>query len=197
MNGSDEESVISNTQPVAGESQATETSQFENITDCDYQYLSPRYVSFDRRTSYVSACVIGVLLVAASSPVIVYCLATQRPWLSILVVVGWLIVGLLLGAAAHAWPPIKYRHTTWRLNSLGMEIRRGVYWRHRISVPVARVQHVDVSQGPIQRMFDLGTLTIHTAGTKNSAVELEGLHHEVALQVRDRLISQKESLDVT
>ncbi len=78
-----------------------------------------------------------------------------------------------------------------------MEIRRGVWWRHRIAIPVARVQHVDVSQGPIQRMFDLATLTIHTAGTKNASIDLSGLDHGSALHLRDRLIEQKDSLDVT
>ena len=187
------ESIASST----NESWESPHRQLAHTVDSEYQHLAPQYITFDRRTSYIAACVLGVLLIAASSPAIAYGLATQCTWLAILVVAGWLVVGFLLGLAAHAWPPIRYRHSTWRLNQSGMEIRRGVFWRHRIAVPVARVQHVDVSQGPIQRMFDLGTLTIHTAGTKNSAVELEGLRHDVALQVRDQLISQKESLDVT
>ena len=61
-------------------------------------------------------------------------------------------------------------------------------WRSEISVPKSRVQHTDVSQGPLQRRFGLATLVLHTAGTQHAAVSLSGLSHEAALQIRDYLI---------
>ena len=64
------------------------------------------------------------------------------------------------------------------------------------AVPWARVQHADVSQGPIQRMYGVGTLTIHTAGTSNSSVNLAGLSHELAISLRDKIIRQRASGDV-
>ncbi len=90
-----------------------------------------------------------------------------------------------------------YRTTRWRLNDSGLEIQRGVWWKHRIAIPTTRVQHVDVSQGPLQRVFRLGTLTVHTAGTKNASIELAGLEHEQAILLRDELIEQKGTADVT
>lgn len=168
----------------------------EAIGKQEFQPLALSYVLFERRTGYIATLVLGLLLVVTSSPAVVYSLVTNRIWLAALIVVGWLAAGLLLGFSAHFWPPVKYRHIAWRLDDNGLEIHRGVWWRHRIAVPVARVQHVDVSQGPIQRMFDLGTLTVYTAGTKNSSVELEGLEHGLAMKLRDQLILQKESLDV-
>ena len=161
----------------------------------EYHALSPKYVTFERRTSYVGGLVIGGIIIAATSPALVF--AWDRPWLLALILVGWLAFVALLMLSAHFWPPIHYRHLSWRLNQHGLEIHRGVWWRHRIAIPIARVQHVDVSQGPIQRMFDLGKLTIHTAGTKNASVELDGLDHARALALRDQLIEQKELLDVT
>ena len=55
-------------------------------------------------------------------------------------------------------------------------------------VPRSRVQHIDVSQGPIERSYGLATLSIHTAGTEYSKVDLPGLGHSVALTVRDALL---------
>jgi len=118
-------------------------------------------------------------------------------WVVPLILLGWLVLGGSLVWFSHFWPPIEHRHVRWRMNETGLEIHRGVLWRHRIAVPLARVQHVDVGQGPLQRLFDLGTLTLHTAGTQFASIELEGLQHSVALQLRDRLIEQKDSLDVT
>ncbi len=197
MTDSDESLDLNYDQKLQTPSQTAEEPSCFDDMDGTYQRLAPQYVTFDRRTSYLSSMVVGGLAVAASSPAIVYAVTTNQWWLTLLIPISWFLLGVLLAAASHFWPPIKYRHTSWRLGADGMEIRRGVLWRHRIAVPITRVQHVDVSQGPIQRMFELGTLTIYTAGTKHSAVEIEGLEHDLALNIRNQLIAQKESLDVT
>ncbi len=86
------------------------------------------------------------------------------------------------------WPGVRYRHASYRVAERGLWIRRGVLWRSEISVPKSRVQHTDVSQGPLQRRFDLATLVLHTAGTQHAAVALGGLSHSAALAIRDYLI---------
>jgi membrane protein YdbS with pleckstrin-like domain len=63
-----------------------------------------------------------------------------------------------------------------------------VVWRRIINVPRSRVQHIDVSQGPLQRTYALGTLVIYTAGTDHAKVELRGLSHARALRIRDHLL---------
>jgi len=62
----------------------------------------------------------------------------------------------------------------------------------RATVPRSRIQHTDVSQGPLQRPFGLATLTVHTAGTQFAAVPLSGLAKEVAEAIRDQLIGGVE-----
>lgn len=86
------------------------------------------------------------------------------------------------------WPGLRYRYASYRVGERGLWIRRGVVWRSEISLPKSRVQHTDVSQGPLQRRFDIATLVLHTAGTQYAAVSLSGLSHEAALAIRDYLI---------
>ncbi|HQX83726.1 MAG TPA: PH domain-containing protein, partial [Vicinamibacterales bacterium] len=69
-----------------------------------------------------------------------------------------------------------------------LEIRRGVIWRRVVNVPQTRVQHTDVSQGPIERSHGLSTLIVHTAGTEHAQVALPGLSREDALALRDQLL---------
>ena len=88
------------------------------------------------------------------------------------------------------WPARAYRHTSYRIDDEGIEIRRGVYWRIVLNVPRSRVQHIDVSQGPIERRYGLGTLVIYTAGTEHAKVDLEGLEHGRALQIRQQLLPE-------
>ena len=94
----------------------------------------------------------------------------------------------LLAWHSHRWPAIDYRHAFYRLDDRGIEIRRGVYWRAVITVPRSRVQHTDVSQGPLERSYGLGTLVIYTAGTEHAKVSLSGLEHARALRIREHLL---------
>jgi membrane protein YdbS with pleckstrin-like domain len=95
-----------------------------------------------------------------------------------------------------AWPPIHHRHVRWRLDDTGLEIQRGVYWRHILSVPLARLQHADLAQGPLQRQWGLARLIVYTAGTQHASVELEGLAYETAVGLRDHLLQQLGTRDV-
>jgi membrane protein YdbS with pleckstrin-like domain len=101
-------------------------------------------------------------------------------------------VSLLLVTAlalfSMVWPRQIFQRTRWRADTSGLEIQKGVIWRHRIIVPLSRVQHADVTQGPVQRLFGLGTLVVHTAGTSNASVELAGIDHQAAVEVRDMII---------
>lgn len=170
------------------------SQRFEDL-NAGFQPLSPRSIPFEQRTGYIVALVVGIVVLGFTAPFAIG-LGWSSPWILALAVVGWLLLACILFGSAHFWPAVSYRHAMWRLDDTGLEIRRGVFWKHRIAIPAARVQHVDVSQGPIQRMFRLGKLTINTAGTRNASIELEGLDYDQALQLRDQLIMQKEAVDV-
>lgn len=109
-------------------------------------------------------------------------------WSPVLLLALWLTQLLLLAWHSWRWPARAYQHTSFRVDEQGIEIRKGVYWRVVINVPRSRVQHIDVSQGPIERRFELGTLVIYTAGTEHAKVDLEGLEHGRALAIRELLL---------
>jgi membrane protein YdbS with pleckstrin-like domain len=125
-------------------------------------------------------------------------------WLAVFIAFAWLAslppgyrvpifsVWAILAAVHVAWgqyrPVLAYRHSSFRVDSEGIEIRRGRFFRSYITVPRSRVQHTDVSQGPIERRFELGTLEIYTAGVSHAQVSLDGLAHTRALEVRDALL---------
>jgi beta-glucosidase len=103
---------------------------------------------------------------------------------------GWLGFCLLVSALARAWPRWEYRHRGYRLCPDRVEVWGGLLWRRSHSVPIARVQYTDVSQGPLARRHGIATLVIHTAGTEGAQVEAPGLPHALAVEVRDWLVDQ-------
>jgi hypothetical protein len=99
----------------------------------------------------------------------------------------WLLLLSSFLLLAYRWPAARHRHLRYLVEEDGLCIRRGVFWRKAIWIPITRVQHTDVSQGPMQRKFGLGTLTVHTAGTAGASISLVGLEHGIASRLSDHL----------
>ena len=88
------------------------------------------------------------------------------------------------------WPEAYFRRLRFGIDAAGIAIERGILWRSRIALPRARIQHTDVSQGPLQRRFGVGTLKLYTAGSRHTKIELPGLAHADALALRDALLAK-------
>ena len=80
-----------------------------------------------------------------------------------------------------------YRRWGYDMGDEQLRILRGFMWRTDTIVPFNRIQHIDVAQGPLQRMFGLSALVVHTAGTHNSIVTLPGLATADAEAMRDTI----------
>jgi len=82
-------------------------------------------------------------------------------------------------------------HRAWgyRMDPRDLHIARGVWTRVQTVVPLRRVQHIDIAQGPIERAFGVCRLVLHTAGTMHSRVVLPGLGRATAEDMRDEIRS--------
>jgi membrane protein YdbS with pleckstrin-like domain len=124
-------------------------------------------------------------VIAASVFVIVATVASSPA--AIVVWIGWTL--LLAAVAAYVWkyPPARHRHLRYRIDDVGITIRDGVFWRTWSALPRVRIQHTDVSQGPLQRRYGVAELKLYTAGSRFTRIDLPGLEHAVALALRDEL----------
>ena len=84
-------------------------------------------------------------------------------------------------------PQRLYRRWGYDLSPDELRVLRGFLWRTDTIVPMERVQHIDVAQGPLARAFGLSTLVVHTAGTHNSTVALPGLATADAEAMREAI----------
>jgi len=161
-----------------------------SIADGVERRLDPRVIQLDRTVGWIVTAVISFgLFVAGGSTLIA---ASSWPAGAMAAVVAiWFGVTAGLGWWLQVWPAISYRYASYIVDASGMEIREGVVWRTVTNVPRSRVQHTDVSQGPLERRFGIGTLVIHTAGTDAAVVSLHGLTHETALAIRDHLLPRE------
>lgn len=108
----------------------------------------------------------------------------------------WLptVLAVLLGALVIViFPARKYRRIGYALSERTIRIVRGYLFHIDTVVPFIRVQHIDVARGPIERLFGVASLVVHTAGTHNSIVTLPGLAPRTAEAVRDTIRSHIRS----
>jgi membrane protein YdbS with pleckstrin-like domain len=89
---------------------------------------------------------------------------------------------------------LRGRYRSWGYAERGDDllVRRGVMFRRLTIVPYGRMQFVDVTAGPVDRMFGLATVQLHTAAAATDA-RIPGLSREVADRLRDRLAALGEA----
>ena len=148
--------------------------------------LDPRIINVRQIVGLITS---GVVATGAMFAMLAVAFSVRPSWTWIgLGAVAWVVLTALLAWWLWTWPAKAYGYASYRLDNDGLEIRRGVIWRAIINVPRTRVQHTDVSQGPIERSHGLSTLVVHTAGTAHAQVALPGLSRENAIALRDQLL---------
>jgi uncharacterized protein len=71
-------------------------------------------------------------------------------------------------------------------------VRRGIMRRQIVVVPYGRLQYVDVQAGPVDRIFGIARVQLHTASAATDAV-IPGLPPAEAARVRDRLAARGQA----
>ena len=135
------------------------------------------------RLMQIRGAIAGVLLIAAAT-VAEIALRGELP-----VPRGAFIApAILLFAYLALWsPPRRYRAWGYWMDGEELRLRRGVWTRVHTLVPLDRIQHIDVSQGPVERGLGICSLVLHTAGTLHSQIVVPGLTRDTAERMRDEI----------
>ena len=167
-----------------------EQSTPETIADGIVRQLDPRWIPLQRILAAIPTVIVAgvsfvfVMSLWAGSGILLLGLFLLPVWAVVMAAFAWQL---------QRWPALAYRFSSYRVDEAGIEIRQGVYWRTITTVPRSRVQHTDVSQGPLERRFGLGTLVVYTAGTSHSKVNVSGLDFDVARRIRAHLLPDDQS----
>lgn len=93
----------------------------------------------------------------------------------------------VLGAGCAVLVPLWWFRThRWEVTEEAVYVRTGVLWQEWRIAPMSRIQTVDTVRGPLEQLFRLATVTVTTASAKG-AVTIEGLDHETAAELAERL----------
>lgn len=153
----------------------------------DYKSLEKSYLKVFRISSVVITLLVSLPFTIGSS--VLFDFGWPMRALSMLII--WLLFYCLIHWYSNHW----YQAYKYKLSEAGLHIHNGVFWRQQNMVPRNRVQHIDITTGPLERKFDLSKLVVHTAGTRNATITLPGLLHQDATDLRQELINTNQAED--
>lgn len=141
---------------------------------------------------YVNLIVVGIifLFVLAGVTVLAFMVEEVKPYfvaglLAILVVFGFL-----------ALVEIKaFKFRGYALRTHDILYRDGWLWKSWMVIPFNRIQHLEINQGPIDRIFDLASLQLFTAGGSSSDIEIDGLTPEQAADIKSFIMSKNAEIN--
>jgi len=55
--------------------------------------------------------------------------------------------------------------------------KKGIIWQRVTILPLARVQHIEIHRGPIERKLGLASLKLYSAGGMSADLQVSGLTH--------------------
>ena len=165
------------------ENQEIDITNLPNIAEATFQKLSKNYVS----VRYIGNTIFFLLLLGGLFSIYLETsIMEEYPtlWYGLLAFwFFWVITSFLL-------VKLGYDIRGYVLREKDVIHRKGVLFKSTTTIPFNRVQHCEISQGPIQRMFNLHTLEIFTAGGGKSDLAIPGLEGDTAQQIKEFIVKK-------
>jgi uncharacterized protein len=102
-------------------------------------------------------------------------------------VLAWLAWALAVGVVAVggvAMPLVRWRTWRYEVRDEEIDLLRGAVVVRRTLIPMTRVQHVDTQRTPLSDLFELRSVTVHTAAGSHA---IPALRPGDAAAIRDRI----------
>lgn len=127
-------------------------------------------------TAQAALVVVGLLIALSVVPLFLGPLLLLAPAV-------WLVIG---AAAIVVVPRVRWSIHRWEETDTAIYSRSGLFWEEWRAAPLSRVQTVDKTRGPLERLFGLATVVVTTASSKG-AVRIRSLDAQAAEEMARRL----------
>ncbi|MDD3819417.1 MAG: PH domain-containing protein [Actinomycetota bacterium] len=75
-----------------------------------------------------------------------------------------IVVYILILIPVLIWINAAFNAIEYCIDDEGVKMKGGAVWKKHVTVPYSKITNVDVTQGPMQRYFNVGTIHVQTAG---------------------------------
>jgi putative membrane protein len=107
-----------------------------------------------------------------------------------------LVLGVMYSVFALPAIVLQYWRFSYRITAKQIVIQSGVFNRKNRSIPIERVQNIQIERSLFARLFGLAKVKIETAGSSSTEGSLEYVHQDAAREIRQVVRSfQRETAD--
>lgn len=101
----------------------------------------------------------------------------------------WGVAGLVLfGLPGLIFANLSFKNAKYRLGEDDLAYAKGIFWKSERYVNRARIQHVDITAGPVSRFLGLVEVGVHVGTGATSAISISGLTPEIAEHLKKALL---------
>jgi len=112
---------------------------------------------------------------------------------------GAIVFGIILWAEliimllTLIWIPAFYASLQYVIDDDTVKAQGGVLWKRYVTIPFTKITNLDITQGPVQRIFGIGTIHVQTAGASGqqaTRAELRMLGVSNLQEVKERIMER-------
>ncbi|HBF45866.1 MAG TPA: hypothetical protein DDW91_05050, partial [Shewanella frigidimarina] len=155
--------------------------EYIQLTELPLSNIDPNYP----KLLLIISSVVAVIIITVLSAF----LLITKPLPLTIASVG-LVSAMILAVVVIKLIHLKAHKITYGLFKHEMVFREGLFWVSTTALPYTRLQHVNLSQGPLERKYNLVTLKCFSAGSGLAEIDLPGLNADLAEHLRQPLLSQ-------
>ncbi len=151
-------------------------SALPSVREVEFLRLAPAYknLAYINVMIFFGMALIGWVIFHFVNPL-------DRPWTSWALLALWSCAFVFFMYIAGK----RYEMAGYAIREHDLLHREGVFFRSLTSIPYSRIQHSEISRGPIESSLGLATLRVFTAGGSGSDLAIEGLPYEEAQRIKE------------
>lgn len=147
----------------------------------EYEKLDKRAILSWRLGRLISLIIISIIL---SIGTLITKIINLSPTIYMYIYIGCGLIITYKLLSLIFYPEIEYRQWKYLITEDKVEIHKGIFFINTTIIPIIRIQHISLSQGPINRKLGLYQVTISLA---SGAFTIEGLTEEKANKISEYL----------
>jgi uncharacterized protein len=154
------------------------------LSPIPFQALSKHYPKLNAFSSFIGWAIILIIMFVVD-------LLVDKINLHFLVLPGLLFFSLLSGVVGY----FSAKACGYYQDEFDIYFKQGLWWKKQVALNFSRIQHIDISHGPLERRYQMATIKFFTAGGATSDLRISGLPNSQAEQIRaDILRYAKENI---
>ncbi|NVK51672.1 MAG: PH domain-containing protein [Flavobacteriaceae bacterium] len=159
-----------------------QVQQLPDVSVLDFKKIHKAYLKVILLTTIVVACIafVGVYFL------IEYKLQEEIPNYTVYIYLGVAVLFLSI----FSYLIVGFSRRKYVVRDRDITYKSGVLIKTMTTVPFSRIQHVEINEAPISRLFSLASLNVFTAGDSSRDLVIKGIKKEEALKIKEFINQQ-------